>query len=320
MGMKLLNTEVTGTRLTKLKYLSALPKLKKLIDEFKPHIIHAHYATSYGLLGALTGFHPFIISLWGSDVFDFPGKSILYQNIFQFVLNRADSILSTSRVMAKEAAKYYKKEIAVTPFGVDINLFKPEKASSIFPENDFVIGVAKNLEYVYGIDILLSSFKLLKSKHENKSLKLLIAGTGTYEIELKQLAKNLGIEKETVFVGRIKNEELPRYYSMMDAAVFLSRKESFGVAALEAMACGKPVIAARIGGYQEIIDDNVTGFLIEPGNTEDAVNSIEILMSDKELALNMGRKGRDRVIKNYNLNDSLKNILLVYAKHLNSIK
>lgn len=316
MNMKLSNTQVTGTRLTKLKYMSALPKLKKIISDYKPAILHAHYATSYGLLGALTGYHPLITSLWGSDVYDFPSKSFLYQNIFQFVLNRSDLLLSTSEAMKKEAAKYYKHEITVTPFGVDIKTFKKEKPHNIFKESDFVIGVAKNLEDVYGIDVLMKAFVILKSKNPGVSLKLLIIGSGTRELHLKKLANDLSIEEDTVFTGSIRNEKLPMYYSAMNVAVFLSRKESFGVSALEAMACERPVIATKVDGFKEILRENINGILVDQENPESVAAALQRIMDDKNFAEKMGFKGRERVEKNYNFEDSMKKMLSVYDKYL----
>ncbi len=316
MNMKLSNTQVTGTRLTKLKYMVALPKLKKIISDFQPALLHAHYATSYGLLGALTGFHPFITSLWGSDVYDFPSKSFLYQNIFQFVLNRSDSLLSTSRAMAEEAAKYYKGEIAITPFGVDVDLFKFTETDSMFNIGDFVIGITKNLEDVYGIDILMKAFVILKSKNPGRALKLLIIGSGTRELHLKQLAKKLDIEKDTVFTGKIRNEKLPLYYSMMDAAVFLSHKESFGVSALEAMACQRAVIATKVDGFKEILNNDVNGILVEPDNTDSVVAALQRIIENKDEAKELGIKGRESVLSNYNFEDSLNKMLSVYTKYL----
>ena len=115
----------------KIKYLKAVPIIKKLIKNFNPDIVHAHYASSYGLIGALCGFHPFIVSVWGSDVFSFPKKSFLHKFILKYTLNKADKLLSTSHVMVKETKKYTKKEIVVTPFGINIDKFKP---AHVFPK------------------------------------------------------------------------------------------------------------------------------------------------------------------------------------------
>src|SRR6478609_677551 len=82
--------------LTKLSYLKYVKILRKIIRHFQPDILHAHYATSYGLVAALTGFKPFFLSVWGSDVYDFPARSKFHKKIFQYNLGKADMIFSTS--------------------------------------------------------------------------------------------------------------------------------------------------------------------------------------------------------------------------------
>lgn len=115
---------ISGSKFSeKAGYVFYSKKLKLAIAEFKPDLIHAHYATSYGLLGALSGFHPFILSVWGADVFDFPRKNFLTRSLFKFNLGKADKVLSTSYVMRKEILKYFSGEVEVTPFGVDLSRF-----------------------------------------------------------------------------------------------------------------------------------------------------------------------------------------------------
>jgi len=94
----------------KATYLLALPRLRKKIKKFKPDIVHAHSVSSYGLLGALSGFHPFAASVWGSDIYNFPQKSDFFKKIIVYNLKKADMIFSTSKVMAEETKKIYKQK------------------------------------------------------------------------------------------------------------------------------------------------------------------------------------------------------------------
>ena len=117
---KKINAEGTFTKLSYVKYVSSL---KKILGIFQPDILHAHYATSYGLLGALSGFKPYILSVWGADVYEFPNKSKLHKRLFRYNLKKASVIMSTSYVMREEIKKYTSKEVVVTPFGVDVAKF-----------------------------------------------------------------------------------------------------------------------------------------------------------------------------------------------------
>ena len=109
----------------KLTYIHELGSLKRLIKSLKPDILHAHYATSYGLLGALSGFHPYAVSVWGSDVVSFPKKSPAHSAMVKFVLNRADVLFSTSEFMAGVASGLTSKRFVITPFGVEISSDPP---------------------------------------------------------------------------------------------------------------------------------------------------------------------------------------------------
>ena len=90
----------------KLEYFKKIKRVKSLIKEINPDILHAHYASSYGLLGAIANYHPYVISVWGSDIYDFPIKSPIHKLIIKYNLKKADSILSTSNVMKIETQKY----------------------------------------------------------------------------------------------------------------------------------------------------------------------------------------------------------------------
>lgn len=297
----------------KLSYVKVLSKLKKIIKEVKPDIIHAHYATSYGLLGALSGFHPLIISVWGSDVFDFPNRSWLHRSLLKFNLNKADKILSTSLIMDKETAKYTDKSIEVTPFGIDLNIFKKgASVDDLFQDTNIVIGTIKSLEKVYGIEYLLQAFEILKKKYPQLPLKLLIVGSGSQEKSLKNLAKILDIEKDTVFTGFVPYEKLPQYHNTISVFAALSNQESFGVAILEAAACEKPSVVSNVGGLPEIVDNNITGIVVPPADPQKAAEAIEKLILNKELYDKMGAAARKKVEKSYNWDDNVEQMIKIY--------
>lgn len=301
---------------SKIRYLKALPIIKNVIKKFNPHILHSHYASSYGLLGALSGFHPFIVSVWGSDVFSFPNKSILHKTILKYVLKKADVVTSTSLIMAKETMKYTNKNIKVIPFGVDLEVFTPMKVNNLFDEKDIVIGTIKSLEEKYGIEYLIRAFKFLVDKYPHLPLKLLIVGGGSLENSLKNIVKKLGIENKTIFTGRVPFSEVPKYHNLLSVFVAISDSESFGVAVVEAMACEKPVVVSNVGGLPEVVENDITGFIVPPRNPEKTAEAIEKLILDEQLRLKMGKAGRERVIKLYDWNKNVEEMIKIYNKIL----
>jgi glycosyltransferase involved in cell wall biosynthesis len=300
--------------LSKLRYLKILPEVKRLIRSFTPDIVHAHFATSYGLIGALAGFQPFVLSVWGADIFDFPHRSFLHKALIKHNLKKANKILSTSHIMAQEIGKYTTKAVEVTPFGIDLNLFKPRLVKSLLGENDIVIGTIKTLEPKYGLEYLIKTFKILKDNHTALPLKLLIVGGGAQEQDLINLAKKLQVENDTIFTGRVSYDQISNYHNMLSIFVALSilDSESFGVAVIEASACEKPVVVSNVGGLSEVVENEITGFIVPPRNPEQAAQAIEKLICNKELRVKMGQAGRERVKSLYNWDDNVRQMIGIY--------
>ncbi len=297
----------------KLRYLSSVSTVKKLIKQIKPDILHAHFATSYGLIGALAGFKPYVLSVWGKDVFVFPQKSFLHKKLFQFNISKANRILSTSNVMADEIRKYTNRDIEVTPFGIDLEKFRPETLSNKNPD-ELVIGLLKGLEKKYGIDYLIDAFAKLCNKYPDLNLKLLIVGDGTQKEHLQALTCKLGVQNKVTFTGRIEFMKVPEYHNMMDIEVYpsLDDSESFGVSIVEAEACGKPVVVSNVGGLPEVVEADKTGFVIPKMDSDKIVEAISRFIENRELIKTMGNAGRKRVEAKYNFVDNLQTMVNVY--------
>lgn len=298
--------------LNKLKYLRVYSQIRKKVIEFGPDIIHAHYASSYGLLAALLNIHPFVLSVWGSDVYSFPNRSFLHKKLLQYNFAKADVLLSTSYVMAKEIHKYTNKEIKITPFGVDTNLFCKINIES--DNSKFIIGTVKTLAPIYGIDTLIKAFKIVKDNNVI-DVELLIIGEGPQYNELQSLVVDLNLQDNVIFLGRIPNHQLPYYYNLFDVAVSLSRSESFGVVAVEAMACECPVVVSDAEGFTEVVD-NETGVIVLKDNPEEAASAIQNFIDNRTLKDLYGKRGRAKVISNYSWNANVSEMISIYKSLL----
>ncbi len=290
-------TEAESSDIKKLNYLLKVVAVRRLIREINPDIINAHYATSYGTVAALAGLKNYILSVWGSDIYEFPKKSILHKTLLKFSLSRAPHLFSTSRAMADEATKYTNKEFVITPFGVDTELFSPEKRDRI--DTDFVVGTVKALAAQYGIDCLLRAAAIVRGEHREIPLKLRIAGKGPAETKLKMLSKELEIEELVTWLGFISQEQAAIEWANMDLAVIVSRKESFGVSAMEAQSCACPVIVSDVPGLMEATSPGTTSVVVPKDNDQVLANTIYMLYSDPERRRNMGKRGREFVVKTY---------------------
>ena len=281
---------------SKFSYLKALPKLKKFIKSFSPDVLHAHFASSYGLLGALSRFKPFIISVWGSDVYQFPKKSPIHRRIFKYNLSKASAIFSTSEVMKQETLKYTTKDVGVIPFGIDPTLFWKVGNSS---SSKFVVGTVKALEHIYGIDLLIRSFALLVERNPDKELELQIVGNGSQAIKLKALVQELSLVEKVIFKGFIPQNQLANALNNFDVFVALSREESFGVAIIEAGACELPVVVSDVGGLPEVVVQNETGIIVPNEDFHAATDAIQNLLDHEDLRNKYGEQARKRILELY---------------------
>ncbi len=298
---------------SKLSYLKNTGALKKQLVNYKPDILHAHYATSYGLLAAKTKFHPLVISVWGSDVYDFPKGSILHKKLLKSVLSKADVICSTSHCMKEETAKYLTKKTEVVPFGVDTHLFVPGN-NDFSSKKEITIGIIKSLEKKYGIDFLIKAFHETVKINPEKKLKLLIVGEGSKKAEYQKLCSTLGISDKVTFTGRVNHSEVAKYHHQIDIFVSLSTldSESFGVSLAEAMACGKPVVASDAAGFKEVLGGENCGILVPKNTFKEAALAINQYLQNPQKAIETGINARKRVLENYDWEKNLEQMVTIY--------
>jgi len=303
-------------------YFLNVPFLRKFMWRIKPDILHAHYASGYGTLGRFSKFHPYILSVWGSDVYDFPYESHLKMRLLQKNLRAANLIASTSHVMAKQTQKICNglSRIRVTPFGIDTESFKP--MASPKDNETLTVGTVKTLSIKYGIDTLIKGFAEARSslamsdKHKASKLRLFLVGGGEDRELLERLVESLNIPDVTEFIGVVPYTLVPDYLNKLDIYVAASRldSESFGVAILEASACALPVIVTDVGGLPEVVEDGVTGKIVQRDDPHALAKAIEELIIDEKLRKRMGQAGLQRVLEKYRWEDNVSIMEDVYRE------
>ena len=291
------------------------PALGKLYREFKPDVSNAHYASGYGTLGRIAGIPNLILSVWGSDVFEFPYQSRLKEAILKKNLSYASHICSTSQCMARQVEKIMGREmdITITPFGVDTERFRPEEGKNEAEGNEKVVfSFAKLLIPNYRADLLIEAYETFVRETEGaaENSELRIYGDGSERVELEKMAEGTGLTGIS-FRGMIPNTEMPDALRGSDVFCCVSDNESFGVSAVEAMACGLPVIATDTEGFVEVVSED-TGFIV-PGNDVRAVaDKMKLLYEDRALRKSLGEAGRKRVLDLYDWNRNVDTMLELY--------
>lgn len=301
----------------KLGYYLNYYFMNKIVKKEKPDIINVHYASGYGTLGRFIKFKNKLLNIWGSDVYNFPKSNMFNRKVLIKNLKAYKGIASTSYCMANETRKYLHPNcyIYITPFGVDVDLFK--KINYCKKDNKIVLGIVKSLEYLYGIEYLIRAFKELELLLDNETfnkLELKIYGKGSLTDELMQLTQELNIQNKVKFEGYIKNNDVPMVLNQMDIFIVPSLEESFGVAALEAMACEIPVIVSDADGLKEIVQDNENGFVTAKKDSRGIAEKIKLLLENRDIYNKLSKYGRQSVIEKYELNKTVDNMFDVYKQ------
>ena len=221
------------------------------------------------------------------------------------VMRDADAIIVSTEEEKQDAVRLYDahpQKIKVIPAGVNLDTFKPVNQSIArqrvgIHEKQVILYIGR-IEPLKGIDVLLEAAALLDRSDDIRVL--IVGGSPGNDAELdrlKALTTELGIESMVTFTGAIKQNKLPDYYSAADVFVLPSHSESFGLAALEAMACGAPVVVSRVGGLKTFIDNGESGYLVPWRCPEPFVQRLEMLLANPLLREAMGRAARAKALQ-----------------------
>lgn len=238
------------------------------------------------------------------------------------IFQKADFVLASSPFEKKDMLKYYQASeanIKIIPLGINPDLFKPlsflkaRKYTGWPPKQNIVLYVGR-VEWRKGLGTLLYAFRdlLKKDKFTPRSLGLKIIGGHPqsrartpeyYEFQrLRKIVQELKIEPYVDFRGSIRREKLPYYYSAANVACAPSYYEPFGLVPVEAMACGTPVVASRVGGIRFTVKNKKTGFLVPPRHHKALANKIYLLLTNLALRKKMSKEAVHRVRRKFNNN------------------
>jgi L-malate glycosyltransferase len=275
-------------------YESALAgKMVDVVKYEELDILHVHYAIPHATSAFLAkqilrcqGINiPVITTLHGTDI-TIVGKDATLSPVVTFSINESDGVTTVSEDLQKETYNTFRvrKEIEVIPNFVDLERFKKQKKEHfkriICPNDEKLLVHTSNFRRVKRIDDIIKVFAKLKTIIPSK---LLLVGDGPERAAMEQLSRDLGLGEDVRFVGKL--DAIEEVLSVADLFLMPSEKESFGLAALEAMACEVPVISTNTGGLPELNVHGVTGFLSNVGDIEDMVKNALFILQDENLPI-----------------------------------
>ena len=228
----------------------------------------------------------------------------LRQDIEALVMSDSDGIVVSTEEEKHDVISLYNApphKVEVIPAGVNLEMFSPVEQDyarrELGIEEENIILYVGRIEPLKGIDILIRAVPLLECAND---LRVMVVGGnpgGDTEMErLKTIAEDLGIRDSVTFTGPVPQDRLPTYYSAADIYVLPSHAESFGLAALEAMACGTPVVVSRVGGLKTFVDSAETGYLVPWRCPEAFAQRLDMLLANPDLRNAMGNAAREKAL------------------------
>jgi N-acetyl-alpha-D-glucosaminyl L-malate synthase BshA len=308
--------------------LALSSKLVDMVKLYKIEVLHVHYAIPHAYAGYMAkqmlkdeGIDiPMVTTLHGTDI-TLVGNHPFYKPAVTFSINKSDYVTSVSQSLKDDTLKLFniKNEIQVIPNFIELNKNEYDSAipcnrSVMANPDERIITHISNFRKVKRIpDIIKIFYKIQKEI----PAKLMMVGDGPEKEKAEKMCRKYGIQDKVIFFGN--SNEIDRILCLTDLFLLPSETESFGLAALEAMACGVPVISSNSGGLPEVNENGVSGYLSDVGEiNEMAENALKILKDDSVLA--EFKKNAFHVAEQFDIKNILPIYEDLYLKAINKYK
>lgn len=305
----------------KIKFLGVVVfwlKALRVLKRINPDIVHAQ-STGIGisafLAKKLLG-KPYVVYCRGSEVY----LSWLFTKpMLKLALKNANAVIALTEDMKAEIQKICSGEILVIPNGIDLESFEnfsreKARAKLQIKMGEEVILFVGTLRPIKGVKYLIQAMDIIAK--QDAGIKLVLVGDGEERQALEELVKELDLEEDVKFIGKVPNEEVPEYMVGSDAFVLPSLSEGFPNVVLEAMASALPIVASKVGGLPEIVKDGENGFLVEPKNPGQIAEKVLLLFGGEELRKSISRNNKEKA-KDYSWESVVERLEEVYLEVLN---
>jgi N-acetyl-alpha-D-glucosaminyl L-malate synthase BshA len=287
-------------------------------------LLHMHYAIPHAAAAFLaremyrqTRYLPFVTTLHGTDITLVGGRKS-FLPVTRFSIAQSDAVTAISRYLADETCRTFGNcAVEVIPNFINSAHYyrrnHPELRAALAPRGEQVIMHVSNFRPVKRITDCIHAFARLKGRAR---ARLVMCGDGPERGEAEALARQYGLADEVFFAGQVPN--IADYLSVADLLLLPSETESFGLSALEAMACEVPVIATRVGGLPEVVREGETGYLVAVGDTEAIAERALEILSDPAHQHEMGARGRAWACAQFNTDRVIPQYVALYERVLQS--
>lgn len=310
------------------RYMSGLlwlVQIRRLVSRIKPDILDAHGITVNGYLAVASGFHPLVLTAWGSDILIDPKRNAVYRFLTKQALKIADRVICFSSAIKKEAIELgaVPDKLEVIFLGIDTRKFSPTQKDTMIlqrlniPNSSPVVISTRSLRPVYDVETFIRAIPLVLE--EVPEARFIIGGQGEQRNYLEKLAQNLSISDSIRFVGWIPHEELPGYLASSDVYVSTSLSDGTSINLLEAMACKLAPVVTDIVANRGWITEGKNGCLVPTRDHKILAEKVIFLLKDKDTRRKFGTTGRSLVVGHAEYVRKMEEVEKIYENLVNKV-
>lgn len=287
-----------------LLHLERILKVRRIIRRIMPDILHCFYIGNAGWWGALSGFHPLVLTAMGSDVLPEAGayEGVPRRIMTPYTIRKADLITAGAQYTLDALERFARKEtpLCLIRLGVDFAVFYPYTSPSDLRKSPFigdefkVILSPRSLRPLYNIDTIVKAIPLVLKEIPHTIFVFIDFGaqdSPAYKKSLIAQIKALGISESVKFIKEVKHEKMPDLYNMADVVVSVPVSDSQPLTIFEAMACGRPIVASDLPCYNDLFRGNEAALLVPTKDHRALAKALVSLLKDEQLGKRIGMNG-----------------------------
>ena len=300
--------------------------LRRYLHQWHPDILHAHRVNSAGWLAAASGFHPYVVTPWGSDVYRQPQRSRIARLLARYTLKHADLITAISQAIGEQVIQLGARaeSLSRVQFGVELDIFSPDVPTNhesidlrrrlSLPENARLVLSARAVHPIYNLDVILQAIPLVRQRFPEVIFIFLDYNTSPeYKTQLDAMIMELGLEAFIRWLPQTNSRiEMAALYRLSDVVVSVPTTDGTPVSVMEAMACGKPVVSTDLPSLREFISSGENGCLVPVHQASSLAEAITQLLAQPDQAAEFGRRAHQVVVEKANLEVEMQHMEALY--------
>jgi len=313
--LKNLPTRIVKTKFGKFGYLLTISEFKKILDEFKQDLVHAHFVTSYGYVAKKLNFHPLVLSVWESDI-TLAQSNLLRKRLVKEILNSADYVNFAGEWLKKIAINIgFDEKIKhdVFQYGIDIDKITKFRRSLELRDNSIIIS-PRGFDDVYNWPRQIEAMDRALKSNKNLNLVMYMYGGGDTSYARK-MVKDLSLEEKIHVVGKVNQDVLWKEIGKARIVLSVAKRDGTPLSLLESMALGAFPIVSNIAPNREWIKDKNNGFIVDENSPEAIATAISLAVKNYELFMKAFEKNIKIVEGRANYVNNIQRMKEIYLKH-----